>query len=139
MIKTTRLTLSRTAVSISWLFIMKPPSPHTAMTRRWGWSMAAMMAEGSPAPHGGQGVVEQQRVRHTGPIVSRKPDLVHAIVEREDTVRRHDFTDIVHQSLRCEAIFGRARREACEYALAQRKQRARVWDLALDAIRQQPK
>ena len=29
---------------------MNPPSPHTAMTRRSGWSIAAIIADGSPAP-----------------------------------------------------------------------------------------
>ena len=29
---------------------MNPPSPHTASTRRSGWSIAAIIAEGSPAP-----------------------------------------------------------------------------------------
>ena len=29
---------------------MKPPSPHTASTRRSGCSIAAIIAEGSPAP-----------------------------------------------------------------------------------------
>ena len=29
---------------------MKPPSPHTAITRRSGYSIAAAMAEGRPAP-----------------------------------------------------------------------------------------
>ena len=33
---TTRSSFSRTAVSSSWLFIMKPPSPQTASTRRFG-------------------------------------------------------------------------------------------------------
>jgi len=48
--RTTRSSWSLTAVSNSWLFIMKPPSPHTAMTRRSGYSIAAMMADGSPPP-----------------------------------------------------------------------------------------
>ena len=30
------LSFRRTAVSISWLFIMKPPSPQIAMTLRFG-------------------------------------------------------------------------------------------------------
>lgn len=34
--RTTRLSLSLTAVSSSWLFIMKPPSPQMAMIRRCG-------------------------------------------------------------------------------------------------------
>ena len=29
---------------------MKPPSPQTASTRRPGWSIAAIIADGSPAP-----------------------------------------------------------------------------------------
>ena len=29
---------------------MKPPSPHTASTRRLGNSIAAIIADGSPAP-----------------------------------------------------------------------------------------
>ena len=47
---TTRLSLSRIAVSISWLFIMKPPSPQIAITFCSGCSSAAIMAEGKPAP-----------------------------------------------------------------------------------------
>ncbi len=47
---TTRLSPSRTAVSISCEFMRKPPSPQTAMTRRSGYSMAAIIAEGRPAP-----------------------------------------------------------------------------------------
>src|SRR3954451_19526493 len=43
-----RLSLRRTAVSISWLFIMKPPSPATASTRRSGWGIAAIIADGRP-------------------------------------------------------------------------------------------
>jgi hypothetical protein len=37
-------------VSISWEFIMKPPSPHTASTRRRGCSIATAIAAGKPAP-----------------------------------------------------------------------------------------
>jgi hypothetical protein len=29
---------------------MNPPSPQTAITLREGWSIAAIIAEGSPAP-----------------------------------------------------------------------------------------
>ena len=47
---TTRLSLSRTAVSSSCEFIMKPPSPQTAITRRSGYRIAAIIADGSPAP-----------------------------------------------------------------------------------------
>lgn len=36
--------------SSSWLFIMNPPSPQTAMTRRPGCRSAAAIAEGRPAP-----------------------------------------------------------------------------------------
>src|SRR4029077_5968387 len=49
MIRTTRFKPSRTAVSISCEFIMNPPSPHTAKTRRCGNSIAAIIADGSPA------------------------------------------------------------------------------------------
>ena len=47
---TTKFSLSRMAVSSSCEFIMKPPSPQTASTRRSGCRIAAIMAEGSPAP-----------------------------------------------------------------------------------------
>ena len=35
---------------ISWLFIMKPPSPQIAMTLRPGYTIADIIALGSPAP-----------------------------------------------------------------------------------------
>ena len=43
-------TCSRTAVSSSWLFIMKPPSPVTTSTRRSGCTSLAAMAPGTEKP-----------------------------------------------------------------------------------------
>ena len=40
----------RVAVSISWTFIRKPPSPETVTARRSGWARAAAMAPGRPMP-----------------------------------------------------------------------------------------
>ena len=48
-INTTKFSPSRTAVSISWLFIMNPPSPHTAITRRFGYSIDAIITDGRSA------------------------------------------------------------------------------------------
>src|SRR6476646_4430556 len=99
-IRTTRLRLRRTAVSISCEFIMKPPSPQTASTRRSGCSIAAIMADGSPAPHRRQRVVQQQRVRDIGSVVPRKPDFVHPVIQGDDTVLRNDLSYIVDDPLR---------------------------------------
>jgi hypothetical protein len=38
------------AVSSSWLFIRKPPSPQSATTLRSGWTSLAAMAPGSEMP-----------------------------------------------------------------------------------------
>ena len=99
-ISTTRSSFSRTAVSISWLFIMKPPSPHTAITRRFGIKQRRHHRRGQSRAHGGERVVEQQRVGDMGAVVAREPDLVHAVVEADDAVLRHDLADVVHEALR---------------------------------------
>ena len=51
-------------------------------------------------PHGGERVVEQQRVGDVGAVVAGEPDLVHAVVEADDAVLRHDLADVVHDPLR---------------------------------------
>ena len=53
-----------------------------------------------PRPHGGERVVEQQGVGDMGAVVAREPDLVHAIVEADDAVLRHDGADVMHEALR---------------------------------------
>src|SRR6185503_2689588 len=95
MTSTTRSSFSRTAVSSSWLFIMKPPSPQTASTRFFGLRHFAVIAEGRPAP-----IVEQQRVGDGGAVVAGKPDLVHAVIEADDTILRHRLAHVVHEALR---------------------------------------
>ena len=40
----------RFAVSSSWLFMRKPPSPHNATTLRSGWTSLAAIAPGSEMP-----------------------------------------------------------------------------------------
>ena len=63
-----------------------------------------------PGAHRRQRVVEQQRVRHVGPVVAREPDLVHAVVEGDDPVLGHHLADVVDDPLRRqrEAALGRA-------------------------------
>ena len=138
MINTTRLNFSRIAVSNSWLFIMKPPSPQTAMTRRFGYNIAAIIADGKPGAHRRQRIVQQQRVGDAGAVVSREPDLVHAVVEGDDAVRRHDAADIVHEPLRRQSVLGGTLGDPAQNALAQRQQRLRVRNLAFDPVRQKP-
>ena len=89
-----------------------------------------------PGSHRGKSVIEQQRVRHPRPVVAGEPDLVHAVVERQDAVVRHHLSYIVDQPLRCEAILRRPRRDALENALPQMEKRLRVRQLALKAVRQ---
>ena len=64
--------------------------------------MEAAIAEGKPGTHGGECVVQEQGVRHPGTVVTCKPDLVHPIVETDDTVLRHDLANVVHDALRCQ-------------------------------------
>ena len=62
--------------------------------------------------HRRQRVVEQQRVGDARAVVAREPDLVHAVVERDDAVLGHHLAHVAHDALRGrrEALLGRAGR-----------------------------
>ena len=47
--------------------------------------------------HGGQGIIDEDRIRLVRDIVAGKPDLVDAIVERDDIVRCHDLSARLRQ------------------------------------------
>src|SRR6516164_3984472 len=51
---------------------------------------------GQSGPHGGEGIVEEQRVRDLGPIIARKPDFIHPVVEADDAVLRHHLAHVVN-------------------------------------------
>ena len=57
---------------------------------------------GQAGAHGGKGVIEQHGVGFVRQIVARKPDFVHAIVEGDDAVGRHDRAHIGDQSRRAD-------------------------------------
>ena len=50
--------------------------------------------------HGRQRVVQQEGIRHIGPVVACEPDLVHSVVERDDAVFGNDLSYIMHDALR---------------------------------------
>ena len=50
--------------------------------------------------HGGQGVIQQHGIGFGGRVVAGKPDFVHAVIQRQDAVFRHDLADFIHQALR---------------------------------------
>ena len=89
--------------------------------------------------HGGERIVQQHRVGNVGPVVPREPDLVHPIVEGDDSVLGHDLPNVVDDPLRGrrEARFRVAIGNPAQNALAQRQQRAGVWQPRLDAVSQQ--
>ena len=49
-ISTTKFSFNRTAVSTSWEFIMNPRRHTPPSTRRYGYKIAAIIADGKPAP-----------------------------------------------------------------------------------------
>ena len=79
---------------------MKPPSPHTAITRRSGLSSAAMIADGRPAPIVASALSSSSVLATWRSVVAREPDLVHAVVEADDAVLRHHRAHVVHEALR---------------------------------------
>src|SRR3984957_19637425 len=89
--------------------------------------------------HGRERVIQQQCVRDVRAIVAREPDLVHAVVEADDAVLRHRLAHIVHDALRRQwiAAFFRARGNVLEDSFAQGQQRARIRELALEALSEQ--
>ena len=89
---------------------------------------------GQAGAHGRERVVEEERVGDVGAVVAREPDLVHAVVERDDAVARDHLADVVDDALRRrrEALLVGAVDKAGEDLLAQRQQRLGVLDLALD-------
>src|SRR5207245_165093 len=86
---TTRLSPRRAAVSSSWEFIMNPPSPHTARTRRVGWSIAAIMAEGRPAD-----IAHELRIREKH-LLDRRGKIAH--MENLRSVRTHQERRLLHR------------------------------------------
>ena len=118
---------------------MNPPSPHTAKTRLLGVQHRRHHRRGQPGTHRRQGVVEQQCVRVARAVAAREPDLVHAVVERDDAVGRHHLAHVADDALRRqrEARLLGAGKRPLDDVLAQRDQRAGVRQLALDAIGQQ--
>ena len=101
--------------------------------------MAAIIADGRPGAHGRQRVVEQQRVRHVGSVVAGKPDLVHAVIERDDAVLGNDLPDVVDDALRRRrpTILGGAVADTLQDAFAQTEQGTGIMQPALDAVGQQ--
>ena len=55
---------------------------------------------GQACPHRGQRVIKQHGVGVIGGVVAGEPDLVDAIVERDDAIVRHHLPDLAHQILR---------------------------------------
>ncbi len=86
-----------------------------------------------PRPHGRQRIVEQQRVGDAGAVIAREPDLVHAVVERHDAVRRHRFADVMDDALRRQrkTIFGGTLGQFRQDFLAQAQQRAGIGQACL--------
>jgi hypothetical protein len=94
---------------------------------------------GQPGSHRCERVVEQEGVGNASAVVAGEPDLVHAIVEADDSVFQHDLAHIVHYALRRQRItaflrpFGYSR----ENLLAQRQERPRPRQLAFETVGQQ--
>ncbi len=72
--------------------------------------------------HRRQRIVEEKGVCNVGAVVTRKPNLVHPVVERDDSVGRHDLPDVMHDALRSqrEAILFRTIGDVIQDILAQR-------------------
>ena len=77
----------RRAVSSSCEFIRNPPSPHSATTRRSGWTSLAAIAPGQRDAHRREAVRDDHRVRLVGLVQPRDPDLVRADVADHDVLR----------------------------------------------------
>ena len=84
--RTTNARPSRTAVSSSWTFISKPPSPVTVTTRRSGRASFAAIAPGSPMPMAAK-PLEMMTVfgRRVGQALGH-PELVRADVGDDEIV-----------------------------------------------------
>ena len=94
---------------------------------------------GQPGPHGCERVVEQQCIGNACAVVAGEPNLVHAVIETDDSVFRHDLSHVVHDALRRQRItaFLRPFGDSRENLLAQRQERARPRQLALETVGQE--
>ena len=77
----------RFAVSSSWLFIRKPPSPHSATTLRSGWTSLAAIAPGRAMPIAAK-PFEMITVFGSYAWYSRATQILWAPTSRHDDVRR---------------------------------------------------
>ena len=67
---------------------------------RFGWSIAAIIADGRPAPIVASALSSSSVLATCGAVVAREPDLVHAVVEADDPVLRHHLAHVVDDPLR---------------------------------------
>src|SRR4029077_13852502 len=76
-----------------------------------------------------------------GAVVSRKPDFVHAVVEANDPVFRHDLSYVAHDALRRwrESPFVGAVADSAHYLAAKPREDRVDPELAFDPISQQRK
>ena len=117
---------------------MKPPSPQTTSTLRSGYSGRHHRGRQARA-HGRERVVEQQRVRNVGSIVSCEPDLVHAVIKRDDAILGNDFSYVMHDALGSgrPAIFRGTVGDTVQNTFAKAQQRAGIMQPPFDTISQQ--
>ena len=97
------------------------------------------MAEGSPAPIVASALSSKKRVGDVGAVVAREPDLVHAVVEADDAVLRHDLAHVADDALRRdrEAVLVGAVVDARQDLLPQREEvRIRI-ELAAEPVGEQ--
>ena len=130
---------SRTAVSTSCEFIMNPPSPHTANTRRCGYKNRRHHRRRQTRTHRRQRIIQQQRVRDRRPIITGKPNLVHAVIQRDNPIIGHHRPHISHNPLRSrrETTLRRPSRNPGQNTRPHRQQRRRIRQPTLQPIRQQ--
>ena len=94
---------SRTAVSSSWQFMRKPPSPFTVTTFRSGCTSLAAIAAGERSPSR-QAVRDQHRAGLVGREHARDPELVEAHVGDQDVLAAERLADLVQRPRRLELV-----------------------------------
>ena len=110
--------MRRTAVSISWRVHHEAAVAADREDAPLGMEHRGHHRRGQAGAHRRQRIVEQQRVGDAGAVVAGEPDLVHAVVERDDAVLRHHLADVVHDALR--------RRREARSSVARSVMRARI-------------
>src|SRR3954447_21049720 len=121
----------RTAVSSSWQFMRKPPSPLTVTTLRSGWTSFAATGRRDGEAHPGEPVGDQHRVGLVGREHAADPQLVEADVRDQDVLAPERLADLVQRPRRLdrELVVVLRRLEAAHDDLPQPRRAALVGDV----------